>query len=451
MVSDKPPRRSRTGKTPVTIDLAAQDLVADEKNAIAEPVRANDSDEPAAEPVIDNTGGPAPADVQAADIAPAQSAPAGGEAAAPDPEPANLEPSKPEPEALASEARPSSSLESEVARDDTAAPQTASLGIEPETFAKRPPEPPVPPAAARTEQKQSPSTSAMIAAGIAGGLVALLLAGSMQYAGIVPSLGPQGRSDTAAIAQLQQQVAALQTAKPPADLMARIDALEKNGGGSAVLTQQVESLRRDLTAAQSASAAMGDNSAKLGQRMQALEQRFNQPGREQAVARALAAAGLKAATDRGGSFKAELDTFSGVAAEDPAASKLQAYAEKGVPTRADLVRRFPTAANSMMDAIQQPAADEGIAARLMSSAMRVVKVRPVGDVEGDTPEARVARMEERIKNGDLKAAAAEFDGLPDVAKQAATAYKQALDARIEVDELATGTLTRALAASGSKG
>ena len=291
----------------------------------------------------------------------------------------------------------------------------------------------------------------MIAAGIAGGLVALLLAGSMQYAGIVPSLGPQGRSDTAAIGQLQQQVAALQTAKPPADLTARIQALEKNGGASADLTQQVETLRRDLTAAQSASAAMGDNSAKLGQRMQTLEQRINQPGREQAIARALAAAGLKAATDRGGSFKAELDTFASVAAEDPAAAKLQAYADKGVPTRADLARRFPTVANAMMDAIHQPATDEGIAARLMSSAMRVVKVRPVGDVEGDTPEARVARMEERIKNGDLKAAVAEFDGLPDVAKQAASAYKQALDARIEVDELTAGTLTRAMAACGSNG
>ena len=455
MVSDKPPRRSRSGKTPVTLDLAAED-----KGIIAEPVRANDTDEPTASTPVDPVADHATADAitqttSAADDAPAQSAPASGEATAPDAPPAKL----------GSEADPASSAGAPATLNDTLKPaDIASSEQNPSPFsqaAETQPEAPVSPASSTTAplasnhagetSKKSPSTSAMIAAGIAGGLVALLLAGSMQYAGIIPGLGPQGRGDAAAIDQLRQQVAALQTAKPPADLTARIAALEKNGGGNAELAQQVESLQRDLAAAKSASAAIGDNSAKLGQRMQALEQRITQPGREQAIARALAAAGLKAATDRGGSFKAELDTFASVATDDPAASKLQAYADKGVPTRADLVRRFPAAANAMIDAIHQPAAEEGIAARLMSSAMRVVKVRPVGDVDGDTPEARVARMEERIKNGDLKAAAAEFNGLPDAAKQAASAYKQALDARIDVDELAAGTLTRAMAASGSNG
>lgn len=449
MISDKPPRRSRSGKTPVTIDLAAE-----EKGVIAEPVRANDTDETTASVSNEPVGDPAPADAASVNTtpvenAPAQSAPAAGEVASPDSQPTKLD---------ADIASPSSA-EQQAAPQDTVKPEGASpfkqeaepLGATSVPSPEEPAAPAQPPAQASEAVKQSPSTSAMIAAGIAGGLVALLLAGSMQYAGIIPGLGPQGRGDTAAIDQLRQQVAALQTAKPPADLTARIEALEKNNGGNAQLAQQVQTLQRDLTAAKSASAAMGDNSAKLGQRMQALEQRINQPGREQAIARALAAAGLKAATDRGGSFKAELDTFASVAADDPAAAKLQAYADKGVPTRADLVRRFPAAANAMIDAIHQPAADEGIAARLMSSAMRVVKVRPVGDVEGETPEARVARMEERIKNGDLKAAVAEFDGLPDVAKQAASAFKQALDARVEVDELAAGTLTRAMAASGSNG
>ncbi len=48
MVSDKPPRRSRSGKTPVTLDLAAED-----KGIIAEPVRANDTDEPTASTPVD--------------------------------------------------------------------------------------------------------------------------------------------------------------------------------------------------------------------------------------------------------------------------------------------------------------------------------------------------------------------------------------------------------------
>ena len=41
MVSEKPPRRSRKAKEPVTIDLSAE-----ETNAVAEPIRSNDTDEP---------------------------------------------------------------------------------------------------------------------------------------------------------------------------------------------------------------------------------------------------------------------------------------------------------------------------------------------------------------------------------------------------------------------
>ena len=179
MVSDKPPRRSRSGKTPVTLDLAAED-----KGIIAEPVRANDTDEPTASTPVDPVadGGNADAITQttsAADDAPAQSAPAAGEASAPDAPPAKL----------GSEADPASSADAPATLNDTPKPaDIASSEQDSSPFsqtAETQPEAPVSPAAPTTAplasnragetSNKSPSTSAMIAAGIAGGLVALLL------------------------------------------------------------------------------------------------------------------------------------------------------------------------------------------------------------------------------------------------------------------------------------
>lgn len=437
MVSDKPPRRSRSGKTPATLDLAAN-----EEAVVAEPVRANDSDGS-----IDTSEPRKIAELNETTTTAAQSAPASGDVGPPD-----------EPVVIKTE-HVSETSGNTASDEPPTAPQQSepTTPFEPkaeeptEAIAERPYEQPSA-SVSPPPVKQSPATSSMVASGIVGGLIALLLAGSMQYAGIIPGLSQERSSSSADIEGLRQQVAALQKAGPSADVTTRLDALEKNAGnGGSDVSREVQALQQELADVKSASAAMGDNSAQLGQKLQALEQRINQPGREQAIARALAAAGLKAATDRGGSFAAEFETYSSVAGDDPSLAKLQTYAEKGVPTRAELVRRFPSAANAMIDAIHQPTENEGIATRLMSSAMRVVKVRPVGEAEGDTPEAKIARIEERIKNGNLKAAASEWDGLPEAAKTAGQDFRQALDARIEVDDLATNTLTRAMAASGSNG
>lgn len=430
MVSEKPPRRSRSGKTPVTIDMAAE-----EKATVAEPVRSQDSDEQPVSPVSE----PSVA-AEAEKQVPAESVPASGDAAAPDQEPATI---KDEAVAAASSAEDVQGKADEPLKisETPEKPKQAEEPAKPADLPRRPSEPAAP--AARQ------GSSGFLAAGIAGGLVALLLAGAMQYAGIIPGLGPQSKGDTAAIESLRQEIDSLKSSAPSGDLAARVDALEKNG--STGLSEQMASMQQELAQIKSANAALADDRTELSQKLQTLEQRVNQPGREQAIARALAAAGLKAATDRGGSFDAELQTYAEVAANDPAVAELKNFAEKGVPTRAELARRFPNAANAMMDAIHQPTADEGIAERLMSSAMRIVKVRPVGEVEGETPEAIIARIEERIKNGSLKAAASEWENLPEAAKQAAQSYKQALDARIKVDDLSAAALTRAMAASGSNG
>ncbi|MFB9953166.1 COG4223 family protein [Rhizobium puerariae] len=408
MVSEKPPRRSKVEKEPVTIDLRVE-----ESDVVAEPVRSNDIDEPVT-----------PAEA-AAEVPTDAEEPAGagiaGEAAA---------------EPAATDAPPFDD-EAEAGKQ----PEPANVAPEPE------------PAAAPRE-RTGPATSTLVASGIFGGIVALALAGSMQYAGYLPGASRAPAVDTTALSSeitaLRQEVAALKgRPAPPAQdtaLASRVAALEAsagepNGAGERTLA----ALKDDVALLRSAVESTAGNAVQLEGRVDAAEARLNERGPEQQVARAVAAASLKAAIDRGGPFQTELQTFASVANDDPAVADLQKFAASGVPSRAELQREFPRIADAILEAAVPQDPNQGLVDRLLSSAMAVVKVRRVGDVEGETPEAIVARLEEGLRNGDLQASAREWDTLPETAKAVSRDFRQKLDARIQVENLVGGTLTRAVA------
>lgn len=417
MVSRNPPRHSKSSDEPVTIDLGAQDFAS-----------AADPEKPAEETTQ------AADDAAAAEVATA--AEAGGE--------------------------PLSEHESE---------RAASAQEEPP--AKEPPlSEPAPP---RPAQKGA-VTSGLVAAGIFGGLVALLGAGAVQYAGYLPGSSPQP-TNSAEIADLSGEIEGLKqsvarlaaTPAPAADnsaLEKRIATLEAapqmpaSGAATdaadvealnqkiAELTAQIDQLKTSLaqTTEQQAS-----NGADISSRLTEAEKKLNEPREDVAVARAIAAAALKAAIDRGGPFLAELDTFTGVAPDDPAATDLRGFAETGVPSRADLIRQVPDVATAIVESVNQPDPNQGWSDRLMSSAKSLVSVRPVGNVEGESVEAIAARMEDKVKNGDLPGAATEWNSLPATAKQASAAFKQSLEARIRVEDLVSGALSKAISGTGKEG
>jgi hypothetical protein len=81
----------------------------------------------------------------------------------------------------------------------------------------------------------------------------------------------------------------------------------------------------------------------------------------------------------------------------------------------------------------------GFLQNLMASAESLVKVRPIGAVEGTGVPETVARLEAAVKQGDYARALAEYATLPDAAKAAgadlAGKLKARLDAETEVDAL----------------
>ena len=100
--------------------------------------------------------------------------------------------------------------------------------------------------------------------------------------------------------------------------------------------------------------------------------------------------------------------------------------------------------------MHQPEGDQGIFNRLMSSAASAIRVRPVGSVEGDSPEAVVARIETKLQNGDFKGAQIEWQALPEKGQAAGAHYKRKLDARVTVEAL-IGTAVSGAMTTGNQG
>ncbi|MFS8045329.1 COG4223 family protein [Rhizobium sp. BR 314] len=326
----------------------------------------------------------------------------------------------------------------------------------------------------RSEQpRREGATSGLIAAGIVGGLIALVCAGAIQYAGLLPGRGAAKDHSAdivalnAEIDELKQSIAKLAAApaaKPDNALAARVAALETstaNGtrGGStgatsadadqkiASLTAEVGQLKADLGKATQSQAT---SEAEVSKRLDDAEKKLSGPNQESAVARAIAAAALKAAIDRGGPFRPELDTFANVASDDPAVAALKNFAQTGVPSRADLIRQVTDVATAIVATTQNNDPNQSWTDRLMSGAKSLVQVRPVGNVPGDGVDAIAARFEDKVKNGDLPGAVNEWNSLPETAKSASAAFKQSLEARIRVEDLVSDALSKAIANTGKQ-
>ncbi|WP_161785026.1 mitofilin family membrane protein [Hoeflea sp. BAL378] len=252
-----------------------------------------------------------------------------------------------------------------------------------------------------------------------------------------------GTADPAAIAAVNERFAALEAT------LAQMGA--GSGAADPAVTAGLDELRAAQSGLQTAVSELQTQTStqvsELSARIAAVEQgqtdlaaRLDEPGRQIDLARAIAAAGLKSAIDRGGSFMTELEAFASVAPDDPAVPELRDLAASGVPSRSRLIEQFPEAATAAIAAAEPVDPEQGLVDRLMSSALSVVKVRQVGDVEGDSAEAIAARAEARLMDGDLDAALAEWNQLPEASKAAAAGFGDSLAARARAEKLIAASM-----------
>jgi hypothetical protein len=125
---------------------------------------------------------------------------------------------------------------------------------------------------------------------------------------------------------------------------------------------------------------------------------------------------------------------------------LEPYAGKGIPTTAALAESLSQLAPQLTRA---PSADTSVLGRLLDNATRLVEVRPVGEPEGKSPGAIVARAETKLARGDVAGALAEVEQLPDGAKAAALTWIAAAAQRRDAERTVRQLIDAAL--SGSAG
>lgn len=339
-----------------------------------------------------------------------------------------------------------------------------------------------------------------VLAGILGGMVALALAGALQYFGV---LGSPGTGSGSGVAQsevdaLKQEVAGLRDAGSGAsDLAAKVDrlavaldtarsdilslqqAVAAAGGGEnagmmaldarvkqieasisalnqgdagvdsgalAALSDRLAAVEAALKAGSDAAAAGDTKLAALEAAMASLTARVDAQAAQPKIALAIATAALKSAVDRGAPFTAELETFAAIAPQAPEIPALRALAEKGVSSRDDLVADMDEAAAAMIAAAEPVDQDAGFFERLLDSAESLVTVRPIGSVEGTGVSEIVARVEMALIAGNLEQAVVEYDSLPDTAKAAGADFAERLKARLTVEKLVDQAIAGAMKA-----
>jgi uroporphyrinogen-III synthase len=252
------------------------------------------------------------------------------------------------------------------------------------------------------------------------------------------------------LGQLEQKLQQLAATLPQQQQAAQADqaALDR-------LQQAVDGLRNEVAAAQSQLARLQGVADKLPQLDRAIAELRRQ--RETHGALVLAAGQLATALGQSRPFASELATLRRLAAERPELAGQLApqldgvapWADKGIPTLAELKERFPATARAVL---QADTPEGGFGAQLLGRVERLVTVRPIGaDVEGGDPPARIARAEAKLAANDLAGVVAELGGLEGEAGKAAADWLAAARARLAAEQAAAGLQAAALAGPAAPG
>jgi len=257
-----------------------------------------------------------------------------------------------------------------------------------------------------------------------------------------PAAAPGGPDP--AVTDLKSRVEALEqrpaasAAPAPAPAQSNVEAEKEIG----VLTREIAALRATLGALDQAVATQRDQAKALSEAVGA-----KNSGEQKALVAARAstvigvAARLASSIDAGVPFAAELNLLvplvQGDAKLTDIIAALQPYAQKGVASRAALEAEFPAVAKA---ALAEDVADDSYGERLMGKLRGLVSLRRVGDVPGDTTEAKLARAEQALHAGDVAKAAELVKSLPASTNKATAAWLAKAEAHLaakrSLDQLA---------------
>ena len=252
-----------------------------------------------------------------------------------------------------------------------------------------------------------------------------------------------------ALTELRRKVEALENRPAPSEAPAQPAA------PSVEAQKEIASLHREIAALQAAVQALDQSMASQRDQAKALSDAVGARGAGEqkalAAARASALIGvavrLSWALDLGLPFPGDLALLApliqGDAKLGEIAGQLQPHAQTGVASRAALAAEFPAVAKA---ALAEDLADDSFGERVLGKLRGVVSLRRVGDVPGETVEAKLARAETALKAGDLAKGVELVKSLPPQVGKATAAWLARADAHLAVeravDQLAAYAVTQ---------
>jgi hypothetical protein len=217
-----------------------------------------------------------------------------------------------------------------------------------------------------------------------------------------------------------------------AHIQAELDGLKGD------VLQQFKKVARpqDVT---SAIAPITSQLAKLDTRLQTIVGREEvRKANAKRIVLALELGNLKRALDRGGAYAAELAAVRKVSADSVDLGALEKFQSTGVPTAGGLATEFRTLAFKAINA-EDRKSDGSVIDRLVSGAKSIVRVRRTKFAADDTStEAIVARIEARLRQGDVTGALAQAKALSKEARAPIADWLDRLAARADVDHAIAG-------------
>lgn len=221
-------------------------------------------------------------------------------------------------------------------------------------------------------------------------------------------------------------------------------ALAEERENGAALREQIEEMRRNFQAALAArDRSASQQAAELNARLEKLENGGGvEAGRRAAAALALSA--VARAADDGAPFADELEVLAGYIPQGREIATLRRYSDTELPTAAQLEEAFSLAAR---DALAAGGREEaaGMFGKLSARAGNLISIRPAEPTAGDSAQAVISRAENFVEAGDIGAAVAELDALPDAARAGMADWVTLASSRVAVDR-AIASLSQRLSA-----
>lgn len=170
-----------------------------------------------------------------------------------------------------------------------------------------------------------------------------------------------------------------------------------------------------------------------------------QKGVLDAASAALAAAALAEAAQTSRPFSEELASLERVLPLSPDLRALSRLAPTGAPTRAGLAAEFEALAGRAATAARDPGEEADLLARLRYALSSIVSIRQVSSTRGTTPDAKLARAQRLLDEGDVEAAVRTLDTIPDAARAVLGPWLASAERRVEIDRHVSAIRADALA------